>query len=43
MFAYFFSAMYQDGKVWEGGAELIDRFGDDVQKGLWDLSEEWCG
>ncbi|KAL9189724.1 hypothetical protein ACHAXT_009399 [Thalassiosira profunda] len=33
-------AMYQDGKIWEGGAELVDRLGDDVQKGLWELSEE---
>lgn len=33
-------AMYQDGVVWEDGVKLIDTLGNDLQKGLWDLSEE---
>jgi len=32
--------MYQDGKVWKDGVNLIDTLGDDLQKGLWELSEE---
>mmetsp|Transcript_8240 Transcript_8240/g.15404 ORF Transcript_8240/g.15404 Transcript_8240/m.15404 type:complete len:362 (-) Transcript_8240:92-1177(-) len=33
-------AMYQDGVIWEDGVKLMDTLGDDLQKGLWDLSEE---
>ncbi|KAL7525215.1 hypothetical protein ACHAXR_001919 [Thalassiosira sp. AJA248-18] len=33
-------AMYQDGVIWEDGAKLIDTLGDDLQKRLWELSEE---
>lgn len=33
-------AMYQDGKVWEDGVKLVETLGDDLQKGLWELSEE---
>jgi len=33
-------AMYQDGVIWEDGVKLLDTLGDDLQKGLWDLSEE---
>ena len=33
-------SMYQDGVIWEDGVKLMDTLGDDLQKGLWDLSEE---
>ena len=32
--------MYQDGEVWGDGVKLLDTLDDNLQKGLWDLSEE---
>ncbi|KAL3788552.1 hypothetical protein ACHAW5_009398 [Stephanodiscus triporus] len=33
-------AMYQDGKIWDDGVKLVETLGDDLQKGLWEISEE---
>jgi hypothetical protein len=32
--------MYQDGKIWQDGVELVETLGDDLQKELWEISEE---
>lgn len=32
--------MYQDGKIWKDGVDLIDTLGGDLQRGLWELSRE---
>ena len=32
--------MYQDGKIWKDGVDLINTLGGDLQRGLWELSRE---
>jgi len=32
--------MYQDGVIWKDGVDLIDALGGDLQKRVWELSEE---
>jgi len=33
-------SMYQDGKIWNDGVKLVETLGGDLQKELWQLSEE---